>query len=144
MSTFPLRILTPKGIIFDEEVLSLTVPTEKGPLCIEPGYTNIITSISKAGVLLVVTPTQKRYFAIFGGSLDVSKLEGTSIFTEEINDGYEIDMARAIAARDRNQDRLDKRPEGIDIVRAKAKLAKALVRINVKQLSEGLAKDSGF
>ena len=138
MATFPLRIITPKGIIFDEEVFSATVPTEKGPLCIEAGYTNLITSISKAGVLIVQTPEKKRYYAIFGGSLDVSKLDGTSIFTEEINDGYMIDMARAIAARDRNLDRIEKRPEGIDIVRARAKLAKALVRINVKQLSEGL------
>ncbi len=139
MATFPLRIFTPQGIIFNEEVLSATVPTEKGPLCIEPGYTNLISSIVKAGVLQIVTLKQTRYFAIFGGSLDVSKLEGTSIFTEEINDGFDIDLARAIAARDRNLDRLEKRPEGIDIVRAKAKLDKALVRISVKQLSEGLA-----
>lgn len=138
MASFPLRIFTPGGIIFDEEVLSITVPTEKGPLCVESGYTNLITSISKAGVLIVQTPQKKRYYAIFGGSLDVSKLDGTSIYTEEINDGYAIDMARAIAARDRNLDRIERRPEGIDIVRAKAKLAKALVRINVKQLSEGL------
>ncbi len=139
MSTFHLRIFTPSGIIFDEDVVSVTVPVEKGPLCIEAGYTNLITSISKAGVLKVVTPTKTRYFAIFGGSLDVSKLEGTFIYTEEINDGYAIDMARAIAARDRNLDRLEKRPEGIDIVRARIKLNKALVRISVKQLSEGLS-----
>ena len=140
MATLRLRILTPKGIIFDDGVLSVTVPAEKGPLCIEPGYTNIITSISKAGVLQLVTPKQRRFFAIFGGVLDVSKLEGAYLYTEEINDGYEIDMARAIAARDRNLDRIEKRPEGIDIVRAKAKLAKALVRISVKQLSEGLSQ----
>ena len=134
-----MKIVTPGGVIFDEEVLSVTVPTEKGPLCIEPGYTNLIASISKAGVLIVVTAKQRRFYAIFGGSLDVSKLEGTFIFTEEINDGYQIDMARAIAARDRNLDRIEHRPEGIDIVRARAKLAKALVRISVKQLSEGLS-----
>ena len=139
MATFRLKILTPQGIVFDEDVLSVTVPAEKGPLCIQPGYTNVITSINPAGVLQVVTPKQTRYFAIFGGALDVSKLEGAFIYTEEINDGYAIDMARAIAARDRNLDRIEKRPEGIDILRAKAKLAKALVRINVKQLSEGLS-----
>ncbi len=140
MATFRLKIFTPNGVIFDEDVLSVTVPAEKGPLCIEPGYTNIITSISKAGVLQVNTPEKTRYFAIFGGALDVSKLEGTSIYTEEINDGYAIDLARAIAARDRNLDRIERRPEGIDIVRAKAKLDKALVRISVKQLSEGLSQ----
>lgn len=125
------------GTAFEGEALSILVPTTQGPLGIEPGYTNFIGAIAKAGVLKVVTADRTRYFAIFGGVVDVRKGERVDIYSEEVNDGFDIDLARAIAARDRNLDRISKREEGIDIIRAKAKLAKALVRISVKELSEG-------
>ncbi len=137
MATLPLRIESPKGLLFDGEVLSVTVPTDKGPLMIEPGYTNLIATLSDCGILKVVKKDGVDYFAVFGGVIDVSKLEGTTVYPPDINRGYEIDLARALAAKERNQERLDRRQEGIDLERAKIKLAKALVRINVKHLSEG-------
>lgn len=47
MATFRLRILTMGGVVFDGDVLSVLVPTEEGPLLIEPGYTNYIGSLKK-------------------------------------------------------------------------------------------------
>ncbi len=137
MATFRLRILTMGGVVFDGDVLSVLVPTEEGPLLIEPGYTNYIGSLKKAGVLRTITPEKTDFYAVFGGVIDVRKGGIATLYCEEINDGYSIDLARAIAARDRNLDRIEKHEEGIDILRAKAKLAKALIRIDVKHLSEG-------
>jgi F-type H+-transporting ATPase subunit epsilon len=59
------------------------------------------------------------------------------ILTEEIEDGGSIDMARAIAARDRAQDLLGSKESAVDIERAKAALNRALTRIDVKSLDEG-------
>ena len=132
-----LKILTPQGIDFDAEVDAFVVPTEKGPLMIEPNYTNLIAALSPSGVLKVVTGKQNLYYAVFGGLLRVNRLTGCEIYTEEINDGYEIDMARAIAARDRNLDLLEKKEPGTDVSLARYKLSKALVRIEAKNLSEG-------
>lgn len=84
-----------------------------------------------------ITPEKTDFYAVFGGVIDVRKGGIATLYCEEINDGYSIDLARAIAARDRNLDRIEKHEEGIDILRAKAKLAKALIRIDVKHLSEG-------
>lgn len=138
MATFPLNVRSMKGTVYQGEVLSLTVPTEKGPLMIEPGYTNFMGAISSAGVMKIVEASGKPlYYAIFGGVVDVRRGVRVDVFSEELNFGYEIDLARAIASRDRNLDRLNSGDPGIDILRAKAKLAKALVRINAKELSEG-------
>lgn len=137
MAGFPLRVITMNGVVYDDEALSVQVPTDKGPLLIEPGYTNFIGAISPAGVLKIQTTKRNEYYAIFGGVIDVKHGIGVTIYSEEINYGAEIDMARAIASRNRNLDRIDKKPEGIDLIRAKIKLAKALVRIDVKRLSEG-------
>lgn len=132
-----LRILTPQGVAYDNDVESFLVPTEQGPLLIERGYTNLISTLSPAGVLRIDRNGKKAFFAIFGGVLQVNHEKGCSIFTEEIDDGASIDLARAQAARDRNLDRINSKDPNIDINRAKAKLAKALTRINVKTLSQG-------
>lgn len=137
MASFPLKIVAMNRPFYDGEALSVTVPTPKGPLTIEPGYTNFIGAIAPAGVLKVVLAKGTEYYAIFGGVVDVKRNQCVCIYSEEINYGYEIDMARAIASRDRNLDRIQKREEGIDVNRARIKLAKALVRIDVKTLSEG-------
>ena len=137
MAGFPLKVLTMHGSVFDGNALSLLVPTEKGPLLIEPGYTNFIGAISPAGVMRIQTEKGMEYYAVFGGAVDVKRGQSVTVYSEEINYGEKIDLARAIASRDRNLDRIQTRPEGIDLVRAKIKLAKALARIDAKRLSEG-------
>lgn len=137
MATFRLKVLTMHGPVYDDEALSVLLPTEKGPLLLEPGYTNYIGAIAPAGVMRIKTAHGNKFYAIFGGVVDVKRTLGVTVYAEEINYAEEIDLARAVAARDRNLDRIETRPEGIDLIRAKAKLAKALARIDAKKLSEG-------
>ena len=136
---FPFRLLTPQGIALEGEATSVEVPTVDGPMAILPGYTNIIASLSKAGVLKAEIDGKTRYFAIFGGVVENSHDHGCLVCVEEANDGYEIDMARAIASRDRALDRIEKSDPDLDIHRARASLARALARIDVKNLDEGKA-----
>ena len=137
MATFRLQVLTMHGPVYDDEALSVLLPTEKGPLLLEPGYTNYIGAIAPAGVMRIQSAHGNKFYAIFGGVVDVKRTLGVTVYTEEINYAEEIDLARAVAARDRNLDRIETRPEGIDLIRAKVKLAKALARIDAKKLSEG-------
>ena len=137
MATFRLKVLTMHGPVYDDEALSVLLPTEKGPLLLEPGYTNYIGAIAPAGVMRIQTAHGNKFYAIFGGVVDVKRTLGVTVYAEEINYAEEIDLARAVAARDRNLDRIETRPEGIDLIRAKVKLAKALARIDAKKLSEG-------
>ena len=137
MATFRLKVLTMHGPVYDDEAFSVLLPTEKGPLLLEPGYTNYIGAIAPAGVMRIQSAHGNKFYAIFGGVVDVKRTLGVTVYTEEINYAEEIDLARAVAARDRNLDRIETRPEGIDLIRAKVKLAKALARIDAKKLSEG-------
>ena len=137
MATFPLKVLTMTGTAFEGDVDALLVPTEMGPLLIEAGYTNLITSIVPAGVMKIVQNGKSDYYAVFGGVVDVRKGGTATVYAEELNRGYEIDMARAMAARDRNLDRIQYPNDDTDLVKARAQLAKALTRIAVKNLSEG-------
>ena len=132
-----LSLLTPQGFFLKEEVDHILLPTVEGPLGIEPGYTNIVTSLVKAGVLRIEKDGKPRFYAVFGGVCEVSKDHGCLIACEEVNDGYEIDMARAIAARDRNLDLINAKNSSDDVAKARIKLSKALARISAKELSLG-------
>ena len=136
MSKILLQVTTPQGVLFDEEVDRFTVPTERGPLEISPGYTTLVAACSPAGVMKIYQDGKPRFFAIFDGFLTVSP-HGARILADDLEDGYTIDMARAIASRDRAQDRLEKKEDGTDLVRAKLSLWRALARIEAKQKSEG-------
>ena len=131
-----LTVVSPKGKMIDEDVDSFSIPTEKGPLMIEKGYTNLVASCSSSGVMKIVKDGKAKYFALFGASLSV--IVGKAIITCELcEDGYSIDMARAIAGRDRALDRLEKKDPNIEVKRAKASLARQLARIKAKTLDEG-------
>ena len=134
---FPFRLLTPQGIALEGEATSVEVPTVDGPMAILPGYTNIIASLSKAGVLKAEIDGKTRYFPVFGGGVENSRDHGCLVCVEEANDGYEIDMARAIASRDRNLDLIQTKNSSDDVLKARLKLAKALARISAKELSQG-------
>ncbi len=130
------RLLTPKGLVYEGDVDELYFPSEKGPTQIATDYTPSVFAISPFGVLSLTVKGRKRFYAVFGGAVWVEK-DGVSILCEEIDDGYTIDMARAIASRDRALDRISEEDPGTDVTRAKASLNRALTRINVKTLSMG-------
>jgi F-type H+-transporting ATPase subunit epsilon len=134
--SFRLLALTPKGVFFDKNVDEAYFPTPEGPLGIFPNYTRIRFAIAPSGVLKVKESGKEKYYAIFGGVVKVDS-DKTMILTEEIEDGLSIDMARAIAARDRAQDLLSNKESAVDVERAKAALNRALTRIDVKSLDEG-------
>ncbi|OPZ33396.1 MAG: ATP synthase epsilon chain [Tenericutes bacterium ADurb.BinA155] len=134
--SFRLLALTPKGIFFDKNVEEAYIPTPNGPLGIFPNYTRARFALAPSGVLKVKESGKEKYYAIFGGVVRVDSNQ-TMILTEEIEDGLSIDMARAIAARDRAQDLLSNKEMGADIDRARAALNRALTRIDVKSLDEG-------
>ena len=115
---------------------SFLVPTDKGPLEISPLYTTLITACLPYGVLRVTIDGKDAYYALFGGFLEVMP-NGARIIADDLEDGYSIDMARAIAARDRALDRIAKKDSETDLVRAEAAMYRALARIDAKEKSEG-------
>lgn len=136
MSKIHLDIITPGDASFSEDVDSFLVPTDKGPLEISPSYTPLITSCLPYGVLRVTMNGKDSYYAMFGGFMEVTP-SGARILADDLEDGYSIDMARAIAARDRALDRIAKKDSETDLIRAQAAMYRALARIDAKEKSEG-------
>ena len=130
MSSFPLKIVTPDGLIFDGEAEKLIVRTTSGDVAILARHINYVAPLGM-GRAVVEFGGQRRMAACIGGMLSVVDGEVTLVPTTfEWSD--KIDLARAEAAYDRADKVLkDANASDTDIQLAQARLHRALVRKSV-------------
>ena len=70
-----LRIITPRKIVLEEEVNSVTAPSADGEITVLPRHTNLFTLLNE-GVVMIRKNGKENYLAIGGGFLET---DGTEI-----------------------------------------------------------------
>ena len=130
MNSFPLKIVTPDGLIFDGQAEKLIVRTTSGDLAILARHINYVAPLGM-GRAVVVSNGERRTAACIGGMLSVVDGEVTLVPTTfEWSD--QIDVSRAEAAYQRADKVLhDESASNTDIQLAEARLHRALVRKSV-------------
>ena len=130
MTTFPLKIVTPDGLQFDGQAQELVVRTTSGDTGILAGHTDYVAPLGM-GRATVTVDGEKRYAACIGGMVSVVGGVVTLVPTTfEWADS--IDLDRAMASQNRAENILaDKTSTDTDILLAKARLQRALVRTSV-------------
>lgn len=130
MNTFPLKIVTPDGIRFDGEARELVVRTTSGDTGIMAGHINYVAPLGM-GQAMVDVDGQRRYGACIGGMVSVVGGVVTLVPTSfEWSDAIDIDRAKR--SRDKAELILgDKNSTETDLVLAKARLSRALIRTAV-------------
>ncbi len=128
-----LEVVTPQNAVVSEEVESVVAPGSEGEFGVLKGHTTFLTSL-KTGILRYKDASSKdRYLFINGGFAEVLP-DKVSILAESAERRKDIDVARAEQAKKRAEDRLSRRSETIDSVRAEAALMRAICRINIKNM----------
>lgn len=131
MTSFPLKIVTPDGLIFDGNAEMVIVRTITGDMAFLARHINCVAPLGM-GRATVVMDGQKRYAACIGGMISVVDGNVTLVPTTfEWADA--IDADRAQASLDRAQKVLDNKDNvtETDLKLAEARLHRALVRKNV-------------
>ena len=126
---FLLEIITPRGIYFTEEVDSLTIKMSTGYRTFLAGHLPLIGSLAYAPMHLVKNGELENY-AVHGGAINVTK-EKISVVCNAIENENEIDEARALAAKESAEKRLQEKDPNIDIKRAQLALQRSLIRLEV-------------
>ncbi|USB32880.1 F0F1 ATP synthase subunit epsilon [Paenibacillus sp. YPG26] len=136
MSTFLLEIVTPERIVFSEQVESLSVRGEEGELGILPGHIPFVTPL-KVAPITIKSAKQSTTLAVHGGFVEVQK-DKVILLAESAEKSTDIDVERAIAARERAERRLSSsgKQDLIDHRRAELALQRAITRINVSTRSK--------
>ena len=132
MKTFPLRIGTPDGLLFEGEAERVICRSITGDLAVLAGHCNFCTALGMGEAQVVMEDGTRRSAACIGGML--SMMNGTCRLLATTWEWKEdIDEARAQEAKKRAEEMLDK--GGLtdkEYKIAQAKLQRALVRLNVK------------
>jgi F-type H+-transporting ATPase subunit epsilon len=123
-----LEIVTPYGKILSEEVDEVTATGSEGDFGALPGHVNFITTL-KICILTYRKGSETGFVFINSGYAEVTQT-GMIILADSAELSDEIDVERAIEARERAEERL-KQEEKIDIARATAAIERATIRIQL-------------
>lgn len=124
---FLLRIITPDRVFYESQVDMVEFNTTEGEVGILPGHIPM-TVIVKPGVLCISEQEEEKRAALHAGFAEILP-EGVTILAEVIEWPGEIDEARAVAAKERAEGRLQDKTPDTDIARAETALQRAIVRI---------------
>ncbi len=126
-----LEVVTPNRLFFSEEVDMVIVRGMEGDLAVMKGRSPITTPL-RIGKVRVFKNGKERIAAVTNGYMSVLD-DKVTIVTDAAEWPEEIDFARAEEARKRAEDRLKNKPDGLDVLRAKMALSRALNRLDLKK-----------
>ena len=132
MNSFPLKIVTPDGLVYDGQAEELVVRTTSGDMGILAGHTDCVAPLGM-GLATVMIDGQKRYGACIGGM--VSVLDGqVKLVPTTFEWADAIDVQRAAASEQRARAILeDKTSSDTDLRLAEARMKRALIRRRVHE-----------
>ena len=132
MKTFPLRIGTPDGLLFEGEAERIVCRTITGDLAILAGHSNFCTALGMGHAHVALPDGTIREAACIGGMLAMIDGEANLIATT-FEWAEDIDLPRAQHAKEVAQNRIAAaKNDERELMLAEAKLRRALVRIGVK------------
>jgi len=127
-----LEIVTPERKIYEQQVNMVLAKGIEGELGILPNHIPLVTPLRIAAVTAKVEGQKDHVIAVHGGFMEVRK-DKVVILAESAELPEEIDADRAARARERAEARLrEAQKEKVDFHRAEQALARAMLRINVK------------
>ncbi len=131
MSTFPLKIVTPDGLIFDGQAQRIIVRTMEGDMAVLARHINYVVPLGMGRATVVDADGNRRYAACIGGLLSVQNGE-VSLVPTTFEWAENIDAARAQLSLERAEKVLNStEASAADLKLAEARLHRALVRKSV-------------
>ena len=130
MISFPLKIVTADGLVYDGPAEEIVVRTITGDMAVLARHINCVATLGMGRATIVVNG-ERRYAACIGGLLSVVNGE-VNLVPTTFEWAETIDAARAAASQKRAEEILNKGDASdTDIKLAQARLHRALVRQNV-------------
>jgi F-type H+-transporting ATPase subunit epsilon len=136
MAQIHLEVVTPSGAVVSEEVDIVTAPGVSGEFGVLANHAPFLSTI-KTGTLSFKKDRMSKYLMVTGGFAEVSNNKITFL-VESAEFGHDIDVDRAIRAKERAEKRLvqaQQATEKINRVRAEAALQRSLARMRTAEMS---------
>ena len=130
MASFPLKIVTPDGLLFEGQVQEVVVRATTGDLGVLAFHRDMVAPLGMGQAMIIVDGV-RRYGACIGGMLSV--LQGAvTLVPTTFEWAEDIDTERAQRSYDRAKQILrDEQADRVQLKLAEARLKRALIRKNV-------------
>jgi F-type H+-transporting ATPase subunit epsilon len=126
------RIVTPEGVVYEDDIERVTIPTADGEITVLPNHTPIV-SLLRYGEMTVKKKDHDVHFAVSRGIVEVMSGSKVTILADSADRAEEIDLAAAEEGRKRAEKILQEK-EDIDEVefsRFQALLDKEITRLRI-------------
>ena len=126
-----LTVVTPERSLVDEHVEELQIPGAAGYLGVRPGHAPLFTDL-KVGVLGYRKDARWHWLSVAWGFAEVLQ-DQVRVLAETAERANEIDLERAIRAKERAEQRISRGGDDLDFDRELVALERAVVRIQVSE-----------
>ena len=133
--TMKLEIVTPKGIIYSDNIEMVTLPGVEGQLGILPHHVPLMTQLVP-GVLIVRNAGHDDFLAVGEGLVEVNG-DCVAIATDMAIAQDKIDEAAVEEARRPAAARLNEKLSSEEVASVNASLARSLAQLRVKRRHHG-------
>jgi F-type H+-transporting ATPase subunit epsilon len=132
MKTIKVSVVTPDGPVYDSDVEMVITKAQSGELGILPGHIPMVAPLN-IGAVRLKKDGKTEFVAVSGGFLEV-RPDQVTILAQSAEVASEIDVERAIRAKERAEQRMnDQKLEHTDFRRAELALQRAINRLAVSE-----------
>jgi|SRR6516162_1616026 len=132
-----LTIVTPERSVVREEVDELQIPGAEGYFGVLPGHAPLFSEL-KVGEVAYRKADRWSFLAVAWGFVEVLPNQ-VRLLAETAERAHEIDVERAIRAKQRAEERIARGGDDMDYGRAMVALERAVIRIQVGQKAHHVA-----
>jgi len=130
--TLKLEIVTPDAVVYNEDVLMVTMPCIDGQLGVYPMHVPLITQIVPGEIIVQHKDGHEQYLAIGEGLVDIAA-DHVSIVTDMAIPADKIDEAKAEEAREKAAARLKEKLSDEEVASTNAALVRSIAQLHVKR-----------
>jgi F-type H+-transporting ATPase subunit epsilon len=129
MKTIKVSVVTPDGPVYESDVEMVSTKAQSGELGILPGHIPMVAPLA-IGTVRLKKEDSTDLVAVTGGFLEV-RPDKVTVLAQSAERGTDIDVARAEAAKERAERRLQDKDANTDVRRAELALQRAINRLKV-------------
>ena len=135
MQALQLKIMTPLGVVFDQEVDQVTVTTTSGEITILRDHIPLVTTLA-TGQVMIRNNEETSYFTVTGGVLEKRHDNTVVILSSRSESAQDIDLQRAQEAYENAQKLMEEaqnNPEVMDYSNLQKVMSKEFNRVRIGQ-----------
>ncbi|GGJ74314.1 F-type H+-transporting ATPase subunit epsilon [Anoxybacillus voinovskiensis] len=129
MKTIKVSVVTPDGPVYEADVEMVSTKAKSGELGILPGHIPLVAPL-EIGAVRLKKDGKTEFIAVSGGFLEV-RPDKVTVLAQAAERAEDIDVARAKAAKERAERRLQAKQDDIDFKRAELALRRAMNRLDI-------------